>query len=464
MSIGVAIIGSGLFAKEQHLPAVQAASNFHLKAIYSRTLKSAQDLASGTSEVDLYSEDSGSSKSYTDLLARSDIGAVIIALPILVQPEFIRKSLLAGKHVLSEKPIAKDIATAQELLNWYKSNIDTSKVFWAVAENFRYITKFLFAAEQVQKLGKVQNFRVNVHSLMDKENKYFHTAWRKTPEYQGGFLLDGGVHMTAALRLILGPTERLSILSAQSQLQKPFLPPVDTVDAVAKTKSGATGVISLSWGSSFNDQIFEFACEKGVVTLNFDDVTVNGEKHHVEFDGRGVVPEVAAFANSIVNGKPDSRQSPEEALADLEILEQMLRSGEKDGERMVAAKQHIPIVKKRTNRFNRHQSDRFMRVGASWRKPKGIDNCVRRRFKGQMAMPSIGFGSNKKTRHMMPSGHKAFLVHNTKDVELLLMHNRTFAAEIGHAVSSRKRVEIIEKAKALGVKVTNPKGRVTTEA
>jgi ribosomal protein L32E len=29
----------------------------------------------------------------------------------------------------------------------------------------------------------------------------------------------------------------------------------------------------------------------------------------------------------------------------------------------------------------------------------------------------------------MPSGHKAFLVHNPKDVELLLMHNRTYAAE-----------------------------------
>lgn len=35
---------------------------------------------------------------------------------------------------------------------------------------------------------------------------------------------------------------------------------------------------------------------------------------------------------------------------------------------------------------------------------------------------------------------------------------------IGHAVSSRKRVDIIAKAKALGVKVTNAKGRVTTEA
>jgi ribosomal protein L32E len=41
----------------------------------------------------------------------------------------------------------------------------------------------------------------------------------------------------------------------------------------------------------------------------------------------------------------------------------------------------------------------------------------------------IGFGSNKKTRYMMPSGHKAFLVNNVKDVELLLMHNRTYAAE-----------------------------------
>jgi large subunit ribosomal protein L32e len=30
---------------------------------------------------------------------------------------------------------------------------------------------------------------------------------------------------------------------------------------------------------------------------------------------------------------------------------------------------------------------------------------------------------------MMPSGHKAFLVNNTRDIDLLLMHNKTFAAE-----------------------------------
>ena len=41
----------------------------------------------------------------------------------------------------------------------------------------------------------------------------------------------------------------------------------------------------------------------------------------------------------------------------------------------------------------------------------------------------IGYGSNKKTRHMMPSGHKAFLVNNTRELDLLLMHNKTYAAE-----------------------------------
>ncbi|KAK3333621.1 ribosomal protein L32e [Podospora appendiculata] len=130
---------------------------------------------------------------------------------------------------------------------------------------------------------------------------------------------------------------------------------------------------------------------------------------------------------------------------------------------MVSAKKHVPIVKKHTKKFSRHQSDRFKCVKANWRKPKGIDNRVRRRFKGQAVMPGIGYGSNKKTRHMMPSGHKAFLVSNVKDIELLLMHNKTFAAEIAHNVSSRKRIDIIARAKQLSVKVTNSKAKVTTE-
>ncbi|EPQ31107.1 uncharacterized protein PFL1_01296 [Pseudozyma flocculosa PF-1] len=123
----------------------------------------------------------------------------------------------------------------------------------------------------------------------------------------------------------------------------------------------------------------------------------------------------------------------------------------------------IPIVKKRTKAFKRHHSDRYHRVGESWRKPKGIDSCVRRRFRGTIAMPKIGYGSNKKTRHLMPNGYRRFVVSNVKDVELLLMHNNSYAAEIAHNVSSKKRIEILEKAKVLGIKVTNAGARVRAE-
>lgn len=53
-------------------------------------------------------------------------------------------------------------------------------------------------------------------------------------------------------------------------------------------------------------------------------------------------------------------------------------------------------------------------------------------------MPKIGYGSNKKTRHLMPSGHKAFLVKNASEVDLLLMHNQTFAAECVNLVSEEE--------------------------
>jgi len=123
----------------------------------------------------------------------------------------------------------------------------------------------------------------------------------------------------------------------------------------------------------------------------------------------------------------------------------------------------IPIVKKRTKRFKRHQSDRYKSVKEAWRKPKGIDNRVRRRFKGQLPMPSIGYGSNKKTRHLLPNGLKKFLVSNVRELELLLMHNKSYAAEIAHNVSSRNRIIIIKRAKVLGVKVTNALARLRSE-
>jgi len=108
---------------------------------------------------------------------------------------------------------------------------------------------------------------------------------------------------------------------------------------------------------------------------------------------------------------------------------------------------------------------RYDRVGASWRKPRGIDSALRRRFSGMMKMPSIGFGTNKNTRHCCRDqfGFKKFLVHNIDELNCLLMSNRKFAATIAKGVSSKKRKVIIERATALNVHVTNKNSKLRTE-
>lgn len=99
MATPIALIGSGIFAKEQHLvylpppihtgstnttanntqPAIKATPLLTLKAIYSRSLASAESLAAEASDdVELYSEDQDG-RTYEDLLKRDDIKAVIIA-------------------------------------------------------------------------------------------------------------------------------------------------------------------------------------------------------------------------------------------------------------------------------------------------------------------------------------------------------------------------------------------------
>ena len=155
---------------------MQASKHLTLKAVYSRSLKSAETLEVDESQVDLYSDDSGSGKSLGDLLARSDIQAAIIALPIKNQPEYIRKVLLAGKHVLSEKPVAENVKEGAELIRWYHSEIEPKGVTWGVAENVRYTNSYVKAVEAVEGKARQLTFRVRMQTLVEG-GKYFETEY-----------------------------------------------------------------------------------------------------------------------------------------------------------------------------------------------------------------------------------------------------------------------------------------------
>eukprot|EP00091_Calanus_sinicus_P024221 TRINITY_DN856_c0_g1_i4.p1 TRINITY_DN856_c0_g1~~TRINITY_DN856_c0_g1_i4.p1 ORF type:complete len:117 (+),score=39.75 TRINITY_DN856_c0_g1_i4:94-444(+) len=113
--------------------------------------------------------------------------------------------------------------------------------------------------------------------------------------------------------------------------------------------------------------------------------------------------------------------------------------------------------------MGRHQSDRYDKVKRNWRRPKGIDNRVRRKFKGMYKMPNIGYGSAAVTRHMMPSGFKKVLIHNVKELEVLMMSNKTYSAEIARGVSAKNRKTLVERAAQLAIRITNPNARIRSE-
>ena len=54
-------------------------------------------------------------------------------------------------------------------------------------------------------------------------------------------------------------------------------------------------------------------------------------------------------------------------------------------------------------------------------------------------MPGVGQASNKKTLFLLPNGFKKMLIRNEKDIELLLMNNRTYCAELSQSLSAKKR-------------------------
>merc|ERR1712026_160730 len=121
-------------------------------------------------------------------------------------------------------------------------------------------------------------------------------------------------------------------------------------------------------------------------------------------------------------------------------------------------------VKKRLKRFVGHQSDRFLRVPKSWRKPRGIDGRVRRRFRDNISMPNIGYGTKKKDRFKArKTGKYTFVVRNEQDLQCMKGQEEVYDVYLAKSLSSKKRRDILEKATEMNIRVLNKDARNKAE-
>lgn len=112
-------------------------------------------------------------------------------------------------------------------------------------------------------------------------------------------------------------------------------------------------------------------------------------------------------------------------------------------------------VKAKKPAFVRPESWRYDKFSESWRRPRGLDNKIRRKIKGWPPGPSSGYKGAKIVRGLHPSGYEEVLVNNV--AEVAAVNPETQAARIAHTVGKRKRVDIIAEARKLNIKLLNAK-------
>jgi len=170
-------------------------------------------------------------------------------------------------------------------------------------------------------------------------DKYFETSWRKVPDYQGGFLLDGGVHFVAGLRKIL-PC-KIDQVCAFTRLNREFLLPLDTINATVRLEDGSTGLFGVTFAASKPKFEIELMGQEGSIRANIgaaeSTVTlVKGGREEMrvfkDANREAILGEFVSFGKAVREGGRDDANDPEEALADLAVLELMLKSGERGGE------------------------------------------------------------------------------------------------------------------------------------
>lgn len=139
----------------------------------------------------VYHDAGGHDASLDALFARKDIQAVIVALPINTQPGIILKALEAGKHVISEKPVAPTVKEGIQFIQTYESVYKPRGLVWRVAENFEAELGYRAAGKAIAqgKIGDVCFWNLQAQNHVGMDSMWYKTPWRTVPDYQGGFVV-----------------------------------------------------------------------------------------------------------------------------------------------------------------------------------------------------------------------------------------------------------------------------------
>jgi predicted dehydrogenase len=235
------LVGTGIWAKRTHAPALAGAPGIELAAIWGRDAAAATALAHEHGATG-YSD-------FDEFLHQVD--AVAFAVPPNVQPDLAVRAAQAGKHLLLEKPVALSLADADKVVAAIEEAQVASIVFftWPFSSEARGWLTDALARRGPANDGWSGGAAQWLTPTLETDNP-FATPWR----HEKGALWDLGPHMIAMFSTCLGPVTEVTAMAGNSDLVILVLRHesglMSTVTTTHHAPQAASGLNLSIWGAA----------------------------------------------------------------------------------------------------------------------------------------------------------------------------------------------------------------------
>jgi len=243
---------------------------------------------------------------YSELLDKSSVDAVYLAVPHHLHYEMILSALKAEKNVFVEKPVTRTLEEAKKLIK----RVGNTKV--GVNYQYRYDSGCYALARAIQndELGKVHSIRINIP--WHREQSYFdNSPWHRTIAHAGGgTLITQGSHFLDVALWALGEQPISAMGYAKTHL---FNVEVDTLThGIIEMESGTLiSVVSSMVAATEGQVTIEAYGERGKAKyadrphphVKFIGVKVHKERPP-EWGVHALQRSLSGFTNWILNDKP----------------------------------------------------------------------------------------------------------------------------------------------------------------
>jgi predicted dehydrogenase len=310
------VIGIGDIARRRVIPAILAEPRSRLQALVTRDPQKAADFPG----VEVFTN-------LEVALLTTPIDAVYIASPVSLHAPQAIACLQAGKHVLSEKPTALNLAAAQSMV----AAAHAHQRLFAVAYYRRLYPKLIRARQLIAEgaIGQPLLAEANCHEWRSNDSPDQPRSWLFDPSIAGGGpLFDTACHRIDALNFLFGEPARATGLLSNAVHQTPV---EDSATVLIQYPPGIHAAVDVRWNSHIVRDQFRVIGTTG--EINLDPLSgpilrVGNVQESLPAHSNLHYPCVENFVSAILDGTPLACPG-DQALWTDQVLQMVLSANQK---------------------------------------------------------------------------------------------------------------------------------------